>query len=190
MICHVVSLLRDFVWWQFCSNLLVFRIMSCGIVTLLSSCQASDLNFEFDWVWFFVSCFVSIVFLLSSIYFFSWFVFRLIPTAGYFRFFETHSLPRMQCNAHSMRAAKDQWKIKYKIKMAQNLLYRLSQKMHVPRRFSPNQWDDLAFRWEHVRNTFLPQFFCIRTKNRLSSIGFFGKWACLLNRWNGWLLTS
>lgn len=84
MICHVVFLLRDFVWWQFCSNLLVFRIMSCGIVTLLSSCQASDLNFESDLVGFFVSCFVSIVFLLSSIYFFSWFVFPLIPTAGSF----------------------------------------------------------------------------------------------------------
>ena len=111
-----------------------------------------------------------------------------------FRFFETHSLPRMQCHPPPTPprcAAKDQWKIKkYKVKMARSLLYRLSQKMHVPRRFSPNQWDDLAFRWEHVRNTFLPQFFCIRTKNRLSSIGFFGKWARLLNRWNGWLLTS
>ena len=188
MICHVVFLLRDFVWWRCCSNLLVFRIMSCGIVTLLSSCQASDLNFESDWVWFFVSCFVPIVFLLPSIYFFSWFVFPLIPIAGAFG--SSRHIVYPGCNAHRVRAAKDQWKIKYKIKMAQNLLYRLSQKMHVPRRFSPNQWDDLAFRWEHLRNTFLPQFFCIRTKNRLSSIGFFGKWARLLNRWNGWLLTS
>ena len=188
MICHVVFLLRDFVWWQFCSNLLVFRIMSCGIVTLLSFCQASDLNFESDWVRFFVSCFVSIVFLLFSIYFFSWFVFPLIPIAGAFG--SSRHIVYLGCNAHRVRATKDQWKIKYNIKMAQILLYRLSQKMHVPRRFSPNQWDDLAFRWEHVRHTFLPQFFCIRTKNRSSSIGFFGKWARLLNRWNGWLLTS
>ena len=193
MICHVVFLLRDFVWWQFCSNLLVFRIMSCGIVTLLSSCQASDLNFESDWVWFFVSCFVPIVFLLPSIYFFSWFVFPLIPIAGAFG--SSRHIVYPGCNATpptpARRAAKDQWKIKkYKVKMARSLLYRLSQKMHVPRRFSPNQWDDLAFRWEHVRNTFLPQFFCIRTKNRLSSIGFFRKWARLLNRWKGSLLTS
>lgn len=102
-----------------------------------------------------------------------------------FRFFETHSLPRMQCNAIVCAQSKIN-----EIKMAQKLLYRLSQKMHVPRRFSPNQWYDLAFRWEHLRNTFLPQFFCIRTKNRSSSIGFFGKWARLLNRWHGWLLTS
>lgn len=166
----------------------MFRIMSCGVVTLLFSCQASDLKFESDWVGFFVSCFVLIVFLLSSVYFFSWFVFPLIPSAGAFG--SSRHIVYPGCNAHSVRAAKDQWKIKHNIKMAQNLLYRLSQKMHVPRRFSPNQWADLAFRWEHVTNTFFPQFFCIRTKNRLSSIGFFRKWARLLNRWKGWLLTS
>lgn len=190
MICHVVFLLRDFVWWQFCSNLLVFRIMSCGIVTLLSSCQASDLNFESDLVG---SCQLVGFGQLFCFYCFSplfhiFFLMVCFPFNSYcrlFRFFETHSLPRMQCNATVCALPKIN-----EIKMAQNLLYRLSQKMHVPRRFSPNQWDDLAFRWEHLRNTFLPQFFCIRTKNRSSSIGFFGKWARLLNRWHGRLLTS
>ena len=130
---------------------------------------------------------------LFHIFFFSWFVFPLIPIAGAFG--SSRHIVYPGCNAPTPpptapRRA-DQWKIKkYKVNMAQSLLYRLSQKMHVPRRFSPNQWEDLAFRWEHVRNTFHPQFFCIRTKNRLSSIGFFGKWARLLNRWNGWLLTS
>lgn len=112
MICHVVFLLRDFVWWQFCSNLLVFRIMSCGIVTLLSSCQASDLNFESDLVGFFVSCFVSIVFLLSSIYFFSWFVFPLIPTAGSFG--SSRRIVYPGCNAmpqyaRRQRSMKSKW---------------------------------------------------------------------------------
>ena len=108
---YKMRLLRDFVWWQFCSNLLVFRNMSCGVVTLLSSCQASDLKFESDWVGFFVSCFVLIVFLLSSIHFFSWFVFPLIPAAGAFG--SSRHIVYPGCN---VRAAKDQWKIKYKYK--------------------------------------------------------------------------